>query len=91
MYFANVVKASVDAFAQPLTYIIKLTTGTFPNKINFAKIIPILKDDKHDLNNYRSISLLLSISKVFKKNPDYTKIYQHFKNNYASACKPISI
>ena len=84
------VKASVDALAKPLTCIINqstnqsinqsLTTGIFPNKLNIANIIPIFKkDDKHDFNNYRPISLLLSISKVFEKM--YTQIFQYFTIN----------
>ena len=61
-------KASINYIAKPLTCIINksLKTGRFPSKLKVAKIIPIFKkDDEHDFNNYRPISLLPSISKVF--------------------------
>ena len=45
-----------------------LSSGIFPNKLNIAKVIPIfMKDDAHLFNNYRPISLLPIISKVFEK------------------------
>ena len=45
-----------------------LSSGIFPNKLKIAKVIPIFKkDDAHLLNNYRPISLLPTISKVFEK------------------------
>ena len=45
-----------------------LSSGIFPNKLKIAKVIPIFKkDDAHSLNNYRPISLLPPISKVFEK------------------------
>lgn len=43
-------------------------TGIFPNRLKMAKIIPIYKkQDRQKLENYRPISLLPSISKVFEK------------------------
>ena len=55
---------------KPLTLIVNqsLSSGIFPNKLKIAKVIPIFKkDDAHLLNNYRPISLLPTISKVFEK------------------------
>jgi hypothetical protein len=54
----------------PLVYIINisLSTGEFPSKLKIAKIIPIYKTGKkQDCNNYRPISLLTQISKIFEK------------------------
>ena len=57
-----------------------LTTGIFPHKLKIAKIIPIYKKDKIDvLDNYRPISLLPSISKIFEK-VIYTQVYAYFQN-----------
>ena len=55
-----------------------LNTGIFPDSLKIAKVIPLFKkgDDKI-LSNYRPISLLSSISKVFEK-VIYNQIYCHF-------------
>jgi hypothetical protein len=58
-----------------------LATGIFPQKLLFSEIKPISKKgDKRDSSNYRPISLLTLISKVFEK-VIYNKIQQHIKNN----------
>ena len=45
-----------------------LTTGIFPNKLKTAYVIPVHKTDSRlDLNKYRPISILPTISKIFEK------------------------
>ena len=45
-----------------------LLTGIFPDSLKIAKISPIYKkEDRHIMDNYRPISLLLILLKVFKK------------------------
>lgn len=76
-------KMSSDALTNPLTCIINqsLKNGIFPNKLKIAKVIPIFKkDDKHDFNNYRPISLLPTISKVFERVV-HTQLFQYFSDN----------
>ena len=64
-----------------LSHTSSLSKGIFPNKLKIAKIIPIFKNgDEYDINNYRLISLLPSISKVFE-NIVYNQIFQYFTIN----------
>ncbi len=66
---------------RPITLIINqmLNTGIFPDKRKVAKIIPIhKKDDKSLFTNYRPISLLTAISKIFEK-VIFKQLYQFFQ------------
>ena len=64
--------ASVEAFQifRPITYIINLSIKqrTFPDNLKIAKVIPIFKQGSRSLcDNYRPISVLPVLSKVFEK------------------------
>ena len=66
-----------------LTLIINqsITTGIFPQKLKIAKVVPLhKKDDPTILNNYRPISILTAISKIFEKVM-FQQIHRYF-NNY---------
>ncbi len=57
-------------------------TGIFPDKLKIAKINPIYKKDDDNLfNNYRPISLLPAISKVFEK-VIFQQVYAFFQDNF---------
>ncbi len=63
-------KTIKDSLIKPLTIIINqmLNTGIFPDKLKIAKISPIhKKEDDALFTNYRPISLLPAISKIFEK------------------------
>ena len=46
-----------------------------PQSMKIAKIIPIFKkDDPHDCSNYRPISILPALSKIFEKTPPSTTL-----------------
>ncbi len=67
--YVKLLKSIKTVLIKPLTVIINkmLKTGTFPDKLNIAKVIPLYKkDDETLLPNYRPISLLLAISKIFE-------------------------
>ena len=58
-----------------------LLTGIFPNKLKIAKVIPLFKKgDKSIIENYRPISILPSISKVFEKII-FNQLYDHFQKH----------
>ena len=61
-----------------------LSRGRFPKCLNDAIVYPLLKSgDIFNINNYRSISILSAISKVFWKNM-YERLYSFFdkKNTF---------
>ena len=58
-----------------------LTSGIFPDDFKTAKIILIYKKgDSALLSNYRPISLLPTISKIFERII-YNQLYQYFNDN----------
>ena len=66
----NLLKDIKYLISKPLTLIINkcLETGIFPSKLKIAKVIPIFKKgDELIFDNYRPISILPSISKVFER------------------------
>ena len=55
---------------EPLTYIcnLSLTQGVFPDELKLANVLPLYKnEDPYVFNNYRPVSLLNVLSKVFEK------------------------
>ena len=54
--------------------------GNFPSKLKLARVIPLYKSgDIADMNNYRPISVLPSLSKLFEKIV-YAQIYEYLLN-----------
>ena len=56
--------------AQPLSYIcnLSLKEGIFPEELKIANVIPLFKKDNAMVfNNYRPVSLLCTLSKVFER------------------------
>ena len=71
-----------DELVVPLTMICNtsMVTGTFPKQMKTAVVIPLFKSKERELvNNYRPISLLLTISKLLEKVM-YTRVYDFMQN-----------
>lgn len=66
----TVIKDNIDILSEPLSYFYNecVREGIFPDQFKIAKILPIYKkDSKTDPKNYRPISLLPTLSKIFEK------------------------
>ena len=75
----KIIKHNADIFSLVLHNIINksLDFSIFPDKLKLADVTPVhKKEDRNDKNNYRPVSILPSISKIFEKIL-YTQIYQH--------------
>ena len=67
---AFIMKQCSKFYIKPLCHVLSLSIrqGVFPNELKLAKVLPIYKsDDKRQLKNYRPISVLPFISKIFEK------------------------
>ncbi len=80
-YLPSPIKIIKPILVRPITIIINqmLNTRVFPDKLKIAKINPIFKKDDNTLfTNYRPISLLPVISKIFEK-VIFQQVYHYFK------------
>ena len=79
----KLLKAIKDEISEPLSILVNqsLNTGIFPDELKLAKVIPVhKKGDTHLFNNYRPISILPSVSKVFERVV-HDQIHKHFQES----------
>ena len=74
----NLLQMVKDIIAHPLSDMINLSfqSGTYPHKMKIAKIMPVhKKGSRLNVDNYRPISLLSNINKIFEKLM-YKRVYK---------------
>ena len=79
----TILKSIKSVIINPLTLIINqmVETGIFPDVLKISKVIPICKKgDVSLLSNYRPISLLPTLSKIFER-VIYNQLYNYFVDN----------
>ena len=65
---AKIIKIAKEEITEPITNCINssISTGNFPDELEIADIVPVCKkEDQNYKTNYRPISLLPLISKLF--------------------------
>ena len=80
---AKMLKIAANIIAPSLTYIfnLSLSTGIFIDDWKNARVNPIYKEgSRRNMGNYRPISILPILSKVFEKEV-FRQIYQYFNVN----------
>ena len=82
-FSTKILKSISHIINHPLSDIINssFSSQCFPNSLKLARVIPIFKDgDKSKVNNYRPISILPILSKIFEKVA-YKQLYTYLENN----------
>ena len=75
----NIIKENLDIFGKKINidFNASVVSGVFPNNLKYADVSPIFKQgDRSDKSNYRPISILPAMSKVFEK------LYSHQISKY---------
>ena len=86
----KIIKDCAEIISIPLTKIINLCIegSTFPSKAKIATILPFFKkNDRSNKSNYRPVSILSSISKIFERviKDQLTKFVDKLLSPYVSA------
>lgn len=86
----KLIKLSAPYIVLPISKLFNcsLRTGIFPDEWKSARVTPVFKNgSRSDLNNYRPISILPMIAKVFEKII-YDQLYKYLSiNNLLSNCQ----
>ena len=80
---AGILELSLPVINGPLTHILNLSLleGVFPSELKVANVLPLYKaDDDMLFNNYRPVSLLSVLSKVFERIM-YNRLISFLENN----------
>ena len=84
LFSSTILKSISNEISDCITLIIinqSISTGSFSECLKLPKIVPIFKkDDKSQIKNYRPISVLPVISKIFE-NVMHTQLIVYFTDN----------
>ena len=87
---SRLLRDCADFIASPLCAIFNqsITSGDFPDEWKLSKVIPLFKQgERSDLNNYRPISIVPIVAKVFERII-YDQLYSYLtENNLISSCQ----
>ena len=84
---ASYLKDIAYVIAKPLSHVINLSlaSGIVPNDLKSARVTPIFKSgDAHNFENYRPISILPVISKIFEKCV-HVQLMKYLESNHLLA------
>ena len=79
----KLLKIAAPIVSESLAFIFNrcIDSSIYPDEWKAAKVIPIhKKDDKDDVNNYRPISVILCIAKIFERVV-YNQLYAYIESN----------
>ncbi|KAJ8715418.1 hypothetical protein PYW07_009900 [Mythimna separata] len=79
----TIIKENIDLLAEPFSHFYNkcFADSIFPDQLKIAKITPVhKKGSKKDPSNYRPISLLPNLSKIFEKLIK-NRLFRHFNLN----------
>ena len=77
----TILKTIRDYISEPLAFLVYETfaSGNFPEKLELARITPVFKKgSRFDKDNYRPISVLSNVSKLFEKAM-YHRLYSYLE------------
>ena len=65
----NVIKEIIDLIVQPLRYItnLSLSSGTVPDQMKIARVVPLFKTGDLSVTNYRTVSILPALCKILER------------------------
>ena len=87
---SSLIKMCYIHLIKPLTFIINLSlnTGEFPELLKIAKVRPLLKKgSKYEVENYRPISMISTISRILEKIVSIRLIKFWERNNIFIECQ----
>ena len=91
---AKIIKSCSKSISEPLAKLINhsFATSAFPNRLKEAQVIPVYKKkDPLDNQNYRPISILPFISKLFENaiNSQLSTNFENLFNPFLGAFRPV--